>query len=248
MSEEYRIYEFKKPGFNWREAIEKYLPIIGILLISWILFNGLANVFSRLLATLYMIPIFIVSLVLHEMAHAYMADFLGDPTPRQTGRLSFNPLNHLDLMGSLLFIFCGFGWAKPVQVNERYFKNPNRAMVSVALAGPLCNLLLAILGCLLIKLCNSFQMPKSIMLLSFKYICIPLLQVNVTLTVFNLIPVPPLDGSRLVYYLLPPQYKQTYYALQRHAFLIFGFLFIFASDFITPIVKRLTEVLVTIFA
>ncbi len=123
---EFRIYEFRTPnnngGSNWRDKVVEYLPKIGIFLIALVLLSLFTNLLREPLKILIGYPIFIMSLVLHEMSHAYMADFLGDPTPRLTGRLSLNPIKHLDLMGTLLFIFCGFGWAKPVQVDANYFK------------------------------------------------------------------------------------------------------------------------------
>ena len=219
------------------------IPTLGILFLVWILFSGLGNVFSKITSQLITIPIFIISLVLHELSHAYMADFLGDPTPRLSGRLTLNPLKHLDIVGTLLFFICGFGWAKPVEVDSSHFRKPNRAMVSVGLAGPLCNFLLAILSCLAIKYIsilsglNPFLYIKTIT----GYILLTALQINIILAVFNLIPVPPLDGSRLIYYLLPPKYKAIYYRIQEHSFLVFAFLFIFGGQIITPIVTNLIQ-------
>ena len=175
------------------------------------------------------------------MAHAYMAVFLGDPTPRAAGRLSFNPMKHLDLWGTLLFIFCGFGWAKPVQVNSSYFKNPNRAMVSVGLAGPLCNLLIGILSAFAFKLSFILLGGTSVFNSYFGSICLFITQINVTLAVFNLIPLPPLDGSRLIHYLLPVRYQSMYYKLQQYSFIIFVLLFIYGGTMITPIVNNMVK-------
>lgn len=241
MPNEYRIYEFRKPGPDWREIIQKVIPILGILLVCWVLFDGVGRGLNTLAEKLIIYPIFIMSLVLHEMAHAYMAVFLGDPTPRAAGRLSFNPMKHLDLWGTLLFIFCGFGWAKPVQVNSSYFKNPNRAMVSVGLAGPLCNLLIGILSAFAFKLSFILLGGTSVFNSYFGSICLFITQINVTLAVFNLIPLPPLDGSRLIHYLLPVRYQSMYYKLQQYSFIIFVLLFIYGGTMITPIVNNMVK-------
>ena len=118
---EYRIYEFRTQnnngGSNWKDKITSILPILGLVLIMWIGFIGLSGVIGRLYVMLPIIPIFIMSLVLHELSHACIANFLGDPTPRLTGRLTLNPIKHLDLWGTLVFFFCCFGCAKTVQVD-----------------------------------------------------------------------------------------------------------------------------------
>lgn len=241
LPKEYRIYEFKKPGIDWRNLVQRLIPTFAILLCVWILFVGLGGVINSLTSKLITIPLFIIALVLHELAHAYMADFLGDPTPRLTGRLTLNPLRHLDIVGTLLFLLCGFGWAKPVEVDSSYFKNPNRAMVSVGLAGPLCNFALAVITCLIIRMIAALQGIYPIYYLNsfFGKILFEFLQINVVLAVFNLIPVPPLDGSKLVYSLIPDKYKSYYYIIQENSFIVFAFLFIFGGQIITPIVRNL---------
>lgn len=202
---------------------------------------GVGATISGFSSKLLVMPIFVVSLVLHELSHAYMANFLGDPTPRLTGRLSLNPLKHLDLWGTLLFIFCGFGWAKPVQVDANYFKKPDRAMVSVALAGPLCNFLLALVGALLFKSFYQYLSNKDYLTIFFQF-CFAISYINVMLAVFNLIPIPPLDGSRLVHYLLPKQYKAKYYQIAReYSIIIFIAVFLWAGKAIVPITQQLTK-------
>ena len=189
------------------------------------------------------IPIFIISLVLHELSHAYMADFLGDPTPRLTGRLTLNPLKHLDLLGTLLFFICGFGWAKPVQVDASNFRKPDRAMVSVALAGPLCNFLLAFSGPIIFKCLLQPAYSYGFMNL-LHYICSQMCLINVVLAIFNLLPIPPLDGSRIVHYLLPAQYKAKYYQFSReYSLIIFFLVYMFAGQMISPIVFKISSTL-----
>ena len=205
----------------------------------WVGLIGLGGVISRLFLMLPIIPIFVMSLVLHELSHAYMANFLGDPTPRLTGRLTLNPVKHLDLWGTLLFFVCGFGWAKPVQVDASYFRKPDRAMVSVALAGPLCNFLLALTGPILYRLLFSFAYSQGYIEI-LKFICIQTCYINLVLAVFNLLPVPPLDGSRLIHYILPPKYKAIYYQFSReYALILFFLVYMFAGSMISPVVSQL---------
>jgi Zn-dependent protease len=156
-----------------------------------------------MLITALMIVILIISISLHEVGHAGAAYILGDPTAKQQGRLSLNPLVHLDIVGSIIFPLllwvtnAGFllGWAKPVPVNPNYFRSPRHGMMAVAIAGPLVNLGLMIIGWTMMKVTVStgvgFQLLLSLYL------------INAVLMIFNLIPIPPLDGSRIVGGLLP---------------------------------------------
>ncbi len=252
MPEQFRIYEFRTPnnngGSNWRDRVVEYLPKIGTILLVLLAISIFTNLFSNPFELLVMYPIFIMSLVLHELSHAYMADFLGDPTPRLTGRLTLNPLKHLDLFGTLLFLVCHFGWAKPVQVDASNFRKPDRAMVSVAMAGPLCNFLLAIISLTVLKIAFPYITNDKTIFINFYSICYYIAHINLLLAVFNLIPIPPLDGSRLVHYLLPAQYKHKYYQFsQQYAFIIFILVFMYAGRMISPITSQLIRSLFTIF-
>lgn len=163
------------------------------------------------------LPYVAVALVLaatvHEFAHAYVADRLGDPTPRSTGRLTLNPLAHLDPIGSLLILLAGFGWAKPVQINPAYFSNWRRDTILVATAGPLANVTLLFLLGLPFKV-GQVEPDVVRNLLAWG------IQINAMLAVFNLIPIPPLDGSKVVVGLLPPQLAVSYARLQPFGMLI----------------------------
>ncbi len=141
---------------------------------------------------------------LHEFAHAFVAVKLGDETPRNRGRLTINPMAHIDPIGALLIFLCGFGYAKPVEVRMRHFKKPKRDMALVALAGPVCNLIQAFVFLFIsnfftfsyVKASNDMMMYISL----FFYFAAT---ININLAVFNLLPIPPLDGSRLATALLP---------------------------------------------
>jgi len=141
-----------------------------------------------------LLPILIFSLCFHEFSHGYIAYKLGDHTAARNGRLTLNPLAHLDPIGSLMILFVGFGWAKPVPVNPVNFSNPRLDMMKVAFAGPASNLLLAFTGGLLMRLVNIFGLLQSEMFIQTLYFFI---FINISLAVFNMIPVAPLDGSQI---------------------------------------------------
>jgi len=133
------------------------------------------------------------ALSFHEFAHAWMASKCGDNTAARMGRLTLNPLAHLDPIGSLMILFVGFGWAKPVPVDGQNLKDPRKDMMKVAAAGPLSNLLLALMAGLLFRFLNSTQLLTDSLFILLIYFT----RINITLAVFNLIPVAPLDGSQI---------------------------------------------------
>ena len=165
----------------------------------------------------------LITLTVHEYAHAYAAYKMGDPTAKNLGRLTLNPLKHLDPFGALCMLFLRFGWAKPVPINARNFKNPRRGFAISALAGPLTNLIIAFFSApitlVLYKLLtglvtsgnlNDFTFSltyNTLLFFEFFYL------INLGIAIFNLIPVPPLDGSRILGLLLPPKH---YFTIMRH--------------------------------
>ena len=155
-----------------------------------------------------LIPVLVFSLVFHEFSHAWVANKLGDPTARYSGRLTLNPLAHLDPFGSLMILFVGFGWAKPVPVDSRYLANPRVDMMKIAFAGPAANLLLAFVGGTIIRT-GLVSGSITLMILLFT-------QINIMLAVFNMIPIPPLDGSQIFSGIMIRRYPELVYKLQMY--------------------------------
>lgn len=174
-----------------------------------------------LIEILISIPCVLAALVFHEIAHGYVAYKLGDPTAKMMGRLTLNPLKHLDPIGTLCMIFARFGWARPVPIDVRYFKKPRRDICLTALAGPMTNLILAFIGAFIYSLTSLLLSDVVFESADFiYYICVAVdtllfnfIWLNIALAVFNLIPLPPLDGSRIFLIWLP---YRIYVKLLRH--------------------------------
>ncbi len=170
------------------------------------------NFQETLVELLFVIPCVLIALTFHEVAHGYMAYKMGDPTARNLGRLTLNPLKHLDPIGTLCMIFFHFGWARPVPINSRYFKNARRGTALTAAAGPIANFILGYIGLLIrqiLLLAFSHFPAQSQFVFYLQYAAISLFtyfhMLNISLGIFNLIPLPPLDGSRIFYIFLPPK-------------------------------------------
>ena len=162
----------------------------------------------------------LICITLHELAHGYVAYRLGDDTAKRAGRLTLNPLRHIDIMGLLMMIVFKFGWAKPVPVNMWKFKNPKKGMAITAAAGPIANLLIALVFLFLYGfLFALLHRPGRSLnwLLEMLYITAYL---SVALAIFNIIPIPPLDGSKVLDYILPARCAYSYLSIERYGFLI----------------------------
>lgn len=183
------------------------------------------NLESLLIRIVLTMPVLLISLTVHELSHGYVAYRLGDQTAKLEGRLTLNPIKHLDPIGTILLLVAGFGWAKPVPVNPYAFReNPQKGMALVALAGPLSNLILAFIGGFLLSV---YQLPAVQGILTNELVNLYLkdflqifVQINVVLMVFNLIPVPPLDGSRIVAGFLSGNALSKYYSMERYGMII----------------------------
>jgi Zn-dependent protease len=161
---------------------------------------------------IYLVPTALLSLTFHEFSHGWVAYKLGDPTAKEAGRLSLNPLVHLDPLGTIAMLLLRFGWAKPVPVNSMYFKNRKRDMAITAAAGPISNLLLAFI-CLFFFYTTVFILPTGKLNTMLQKFSIIMVSLNVGLAVFNLLPISPLDGSKILYAVLP---NSTYFKIMRY--------------------------------
>ena len=162
----------------------------------------LANIFlqlgQRVQSMLFIAPVILLAIVSHEYAHGWVSDRLGDPTPRQSGRLSLNPIRHLDLMGALCLLIFRVGWAKPVPIDPRYYKDRKKGVLYVSLAGPGINFILAFVSLLLEGVLMKFGSRSSLLIWILCQFCYYSAVINIGLGLFNLIPIPPLDGSKIV--------------------------------------------------
>lgn len=185
-------------------------------------------------------PPFLFALTVHEFAHGSVAYHLGDPTAARLGRLTLNPLKHLDPLGVLAFFIMKIGWAKPVPVDPRYFKNPQRDMVWVSLAGPGVNLVMAVVSALIAKVIAiiSVGLPYFV-LMPLMQMLVASIWINIMLAVFNLVPIPPLDGSKILLGLLPRELAVMYSRLEPYGFIILLILFYtgILPRFIMPIIS-----------
>ena len=220
---------------------------IYILLGALVLMSLMSYSSFDLLALLLTLPAVIVAITFHEYAHAYAADKLGDDTPRMQGRLNLNPMSHLDPVGFMLLMFAGFGWGRPVQINPRNF-NKNVRMdkgeAIVSIAGPLMNFIIAIISAIILGAIYMFA-PASFLMNTVGNVIYILLQelvvINIGLGVFNLIPLPPLDGSKIFINFMPYNWRRWIIEHSQIFYYIFLAIWItgLASVIIAPIINLL---------
>ena len=207
------------------------------------LINAIRGGLSFVEIIIYLISslaVIFITMPIHEFAHGFVATRLGDPTPRWQGRLTLNPLAHIDYMGAAAILLFGIGWARPVSVNPRYFKNPKRGMAITAIAGPVANVLLAfmfmllygVLGTIMKLISNVIVIDGLAVFITyvmffFTYVA----QISIYLAVFNLIPVPPFDGSRILFSFLPEKYYFKMMQYERYIVIgLFALLYVGVLD------------------
>ncbi len=201
--------------------------------------------------TILIAPPVLLALTVHEFSHAFIADRMGDPTARMLGRVTLNPLRHLDPLGTIALFASGmFGWARPVPINPRNFRDVSRGLLWVSLAGPLSNVILAVVFAALYRLADAYG---STLALSAPYVFRPLFMmmeasivINMSLAVFNLIPVPPLDGSKVLSSLLPADKAFQFSKIEPYGFVILFLLILTGAVnwFVSPVVYLATGLLV----
>ncbi len=190
----------------------------------------------ELITVILMIAILIMSVVLHELSHGYVAELMGDPTPRLQGRLTVNPLKHLELFGSVIvpiitsLAHFTFGWAKPIEWNPYNVKNRRLGEFLISLAGPVANIFLAVIFGLVIRF-GAESMP-----FNFLAICSYVVAINITLAIFNLIPIPPLDGSKILFSLLPPRMSHIRSGFEQYSIFLVLVLILFLWKYIAPVI------------
>jgi Zn-dependent protease len=178
-------------------------------------------------------PVILLSLTVHEYFHGWTANKLGDPTAELRGRLTLNPIAHLDVLGTILMFVVGFGWAKPVPIDARNFKDPRKGTLLVAIAGPLSNLATAVIAGIILqpmipKILTGEIAPGSIDSIAVIILVLALVY-GIALAVFNMIPIPPLDGSRVMYAILPDKYLYPYSRFEPYGVIFLFGLFIFGG-------------------
>lgn len=187
----------------------------------------LFNLISSPIQFVFFISAIMISLIIHEFSHAFVADRLGDNTPRSMGRLTLNPIAHLDLLGTIFLFIAGFGWGKPVMVNSRNFRSPALDNLTVSLAGPMSNFGLAVIFGLILRFVPLPEYLYSLLFIIIFY--------NLVFMIFNLIPIPPLDGSKILALFLP---EDIYHSLQQ-----FGMYILFALVFFSSAIPIIPYIL-----
>jgi Zn-dependent protease len=209
---------------------------------------------SGLIEFIFTLPALLISLTIHEWAHAYTAYKLGDNSQKALGRLTLDPFSHIDPMGFICIALFGFGWGKPVVFDDRNFKNKSKGNMLVALAGPLSNIIMAVLCTLILKVLvmlnfASFDYPTVISVTSIiGRMLLLTIGFNIVFGIFNMIPIPPFDGSKVLFYFLPGKYKNIMYMLERYSFIIIIVILVtnIASIIISPIVNFIYTILMYI--
>ncbi len=204
---------------------------------------------NSIIIIIFQLVVLLFSVILHEISHGYMAYLLGDNTAKDSGRLTLNPLSHLDPMGSFIFPLLMFfltqgsfvvGWAKPVPFNPNNLRKPKRDIGLVGIAGPLINLVIALIFSLLLRFINFFNFTLTPINEFFGII----IYLNILLAVFNLVPIPPLDGSRVLYSFLPQKWEKHYWMLERYGMILIMLFAFFGFQLLIPIIESLFSFLV----
>ena len=226
--------------FNFAFDKKTITIILVVMLVLWLLSAGTSGILNLLLT----IPGVLIALTFHEFAHAWAANKLGDETPRIQGRLNLNPLSHIDPMGFVFLIVAGFGWGKPVQIDPRNFNSKHsisKAEAMVSAAGPIMNFILAFVFLIIYYLLFSVTNVLDALSVQWQQVIFLVItytiSINIGLGVFNLIPLPPLDGSKILMHFLPYNGKQWFYNNQQIFYIIFLLIWItgLSSTILNPI-------------
>lgn len=187
------------------------------------------------------LPGLVIALVIHEYAHAKAADVMGDFTPRMTGRLTLNPMAHIDPIGLIMLLVVRFGWAKPVMINARNFRNWRQGELLVAVAGPVANLIVAFISLLAMAVLFKLGMFSE----GVRLVLSMMVLFNINFAIFNMLPLPPLDGSKILMVLLPGRLAYKLISLERYSFIIL--IFLMMTPFLTMILIPLQRLVLSVF-
>ena len=187
------------------------------------------------------LPGLVIALVIHEYAHAKAADVMGDFTPRMTGRLTLNPMAHIDPIGLIMLLVVRFGWAKPVMINARNFRNWRQGELLVAVAGPVANLIVAFISLLAMAVLFKLGMFSE----GVRLVLSMMVLFNINFAIFNMLPLPPLDGSKVLMVLLPGRLDYKLMSLERYSFIIL--IFLMMTPFLTMILIPLQRLVLSVF-
>lgn len=196
------------------------------------------NLFSRLFVVFCTMPV-------HEYAHALIATKLGDQTPRLSGRLTLNPMAHISPLGAVMIFLCGFGYAKPVSVNPRNFKDAKKGMAITAIAGPISNLIMGFVFIFIATFFSNIINTESILSFAVFYFLFFAGSINVNLAVFNLLPIPPLDGSRILQLLIPAKYYYKF--LQYERYIVIVVFVLIATGILSGPLSFISDVIISLF-
>lgn len=234
---------------NLFKNVNPAVIIIVLLMLGNNLLTSNQSLGSWMYDQILFLPAILVGLTFHEAAHGFASYWLGDPTPKLQGRLSLNPLKHIDPIGFLALFFAGFGWGKPVEINPMYYKNKRRDELIVSLAGVVTNLVIAIIACFAMKFSIDFMGNNGMNIVSYSVFMIfdYMMTINIVLMVFNLLPVPPLDGFGVVTQIFNLKKYDWYYKVYSNGFLILMFLIVFniTDKILTPAVGAIFNILFT---
>ena len=187
------------------------------------------------------LPGLVIALVINEYAHAKAADVMGDFTPRMTGRLTLNPMAHIDPIGLIMLLVVRFGWAKPVMINARNFRNWRQGELLVAVAGPVANLIVAFISLLAMAVLFKLGMFSE----GVRLVLSMMVLFNINFAIFNMLPLPPLDGSKVLMVLLPGRLAYKLMSLERYSFIIL--IFLMMTPFLTMILIPLQRLVLSVF-
>ena len=229
-----------------RNPLVPVILIFVLMAVNSLMRGNYANPMDWVIEKLMILPGILIGLSFHEFGHAYVSTKLGDPTPKLQGRVTINPMAHIDPVGMVCLLLCGFGWGIPVQINPSYYKNRRRDEILVGFAGVAMNLILAIIFSLLVRVAVIvYQSTGSEIASIFYEILLKVVMINVVLMVFNLLPVPPLDGFGIVTNLFNLQKYSWYEKYYQYGYfiLIFMVLIGWVSTILTPVMNLIMRLL-----